>query len=78
VTFTRNTTALNSAQLPLWQYLHGATFNITDPDGTMTNAWIDHPATDPFLGPCLGDATNEPLDNDLTYNGVVIPNGRNY
>jgi hypothetical protein len=78
VTFTRSTTALNTAQLPLWQYLHGATFDITDPDGTMANAWIDHPATDPFLGPCSGDATNEVLDNVLIYNSAVIANGRNY
>jgi hypothetical protein len=78
VTFTRNTTALNTAQLPLWQYLHGATFDIIDPEGTMADAWIDHPATDPFLGPCPGDATNEPLDNVLIYNGAVIPNGRNF
>ena len=78
VTFTRSTAALNTAQLPLWQFLHGATFEISDPEGTMANAWIDHPAADPYLGACPGDATNEPLDNVLIYNGALMPNGRNF
>ena len=33
-----------------WQYLHGATFTISDRDGTLAEAWIDHPASDPVLG----------------------------
>jgi hypothetical protein len=78
VTFTRSTTALNPAQLPLWQYLHAATFAISDRDGTLAGAWIDHPASDPFLGPCPADSTNETLGNVLIYNGVVLPNGRNF
>jgi hypothetical protein len=79
VTFTRNTAALNPALLPLWQYLHAATFAISDRDGTLTGAWIDHPASDPILGPCPADATNEPLGNVLLYNGfVLLPNGRNF
>lgn len=78
VTFTRNSAALNPATLPQWQYLHGATFAITDPDGTLADAWIDHPERDPFLGPCAGDAVNEPLGNILRYNGVELANGRNF
>ena len=78
VTFTRNNAALNSSMLPLWQYLHNATYTISDEDGTLASAWIDHPAADPFTGPCPGDATNEPLGNVLVYNGVALPNGRNF
>jgi hypothetical protein len=33
--------------------------------------------SDPFLGACPADATNETLGNVLIYNGVVLPNGRN-
>jgi len=64
--------------LPLWQYLHAATFVVSDADGTLANAWIDHPATDPYVGPCPGDATHESLGNVLIYNGAVLPNGRNF
>jgi hypothetical protein len=78
VTFTRNTSALNPATLSLWQYLHGATFTITDPDGTLADAWIDHPERDPFLGPCPGDDVHESLGNVLRYNGVELLNGRNF
>ena len=78
VTFTRNTAALNPSSLSLWQYLHGATFTVSDSDGTLAGAWIDHPASDPFVGPCDGDAANEPLDNVLLYNGVAIANGKNF
>lgn len=78
VTFTRNSAALNPATLPQWQYLHGATFTITDPEGTLAEAWIDHPERDPFLGPCPADALNEPLNNILRYNGVELANGRNF
>jgi photosystem II stability/assembly factor-like uncharacterized protein len=78
VTFTRNTAALTPAMLPQWQYLHGATFTIEDEDGVLANAWIDHPATDPFLGPCPADAKHEALDNVLIYNGHELPNGRNF
>ena len=78
VTFTRHNAALNSSMLPQWQYLHAATYTISDSDGILADAWIDHPASDPFLGPCPGDASNEPLGNTLVYNGVVLPNGRNF
>lgn len=78
VSFTRNTAALNQSTLSLWQYLHNATFTISDPDATLAAAWIDHPSSDPFIGPCPGDASNEPLENVLVYNGVVLPNGRNF
>lgn len=78
VTFTRSLAALNPALLPQWQYLHDATFTISDDDGVLAGAWIDHPDTDPFLGPCPADATHEPLGNVLIYNGQVLPNGRNF
>jgi len=78
MTFTRNTAALAPGTMSQWQYLHGAAFTITDPDGTLADAWIDHPERDPFLGPCFGDATNELLNNTLTYNGAVLANGRNF
>jgi hypothetical protein len=77
ITFTRVQTALTPATAPLWQYLNGATFVISDPEGTMAEAWIDHPAAAPILGPCPGDATHEPLGNVLIYNDVAVPNGRN-
>ena len=64
--------------LPQWQYLHAATFVITDRDGTLADAWIDHPEFDPFLGPCPGDAAHEPLVNVLIYNDAMLPNGRNF
>ena len=78
VTFTRNAAALNPVTLAQWQYLHGATFTISDRQGTLAGAWIDHPERDPFLGPCAGDAMNEPLGNLLRYNGNDVPNGRNF
>jgi len=78
VTFTRSLAALSPTMLPQWQYLHGSTFSISDRDGILAGAWIDHPATDPFLGPCPADATNEALGNVLIYNGQVLPNGRNF
>jgi hypothetical protein len=46
--------------------------------GTLAAAWIDHPESDPFLGPCPGDGVNEPLNNVLRYNGVHLANGRNF
>lgn len=78
VTLTRSMAALNPAVLGQWQYLHGATYTISDPNGALADAWIDHPETDPFLGPCAGDATNEALGNILIYNGAVLPYGRNF
>lgn len=78
VSFTKDSVAFSPATLPLWQYLHGATYTISDRDGELEDAWIDHPASDPFLGPCPGDATNEALGNVLIYNGVVLPNGKNF
>lgn len=78
VTFTRSVAAQNPALLPQFQYLHGATFVISDHDGALADAWIDHPALDPFLGPCPGDAVQESLGNVLTYNGAPVLNGRNF
>lgn len=73
ITFTRNQAALHQFPLDLWQYLHSATYDITDPDGTLANALIDHPEVDPFIGPCPNDAAHESLDNTLIYNGTVLP-----
>jgi hypothetical protein len=78
VTFTRNASALNPSVLQLWQYMHSATYSISDIDGTLAGAWIDHPTSDPFLGPCPGDSSNETLGNVLIYNGAVVPNGKNF
>jgi hypothetical protein len=78
VTFTRSTAALNPATLSQWQYLHGATFTISDPDHALAGALIDHPEADPFLGPCAGDKAHETLGNILRYNGSLLPYGRNF
>jgi hypothetical protein len=78
ITFTRNSAALTPAMLPKWQYLHGATFTITDNQGALAGARIDHPEADPYVGPCPGDAAHESLGNTLRYNGVVLANGRNF
>lgn len=78
ITFTRANAARTPSMLPLWQYLHGATFEISDPDGTLQDAWIDHPADDPFVGPCPNDQVHEPLGNTLRYNGLELSNGRNF
>jgi hypothetical protein len=73
IAFTRNQAALHQFPLDLWQYLHSATYDITDPDGTLADALIDHPEVDPFIGPCPNDAAYELLDNRLIYNGTVLP-----
>ena len=73
ITFTRNQAALHQFPLDLWQYLHSATFDITDEDGTLADALIDHPELDPLVGPCANDATHELLGNTLIYNGTVLP-----
>jgi hypothetical protein len=78
VTFTRDTAALTPASLSQWQYLHGATFTISDPDHSLAGGLIDHPETDPFLGGCPADAAHETLGNILLYNGSLLPNGRNF
>jgi hypothetical protein len=59
--------------LPLWQYLHSATYNISDPEGSLAGAWIDHPELDPYIGECPNDADHEALHNTLIYNGVAVP-----
>jgi hypothetical protein len=76
VTFTRSTNTLTTTQAALYQYLHNSTFTISDPDGTLAGFWYDHPAVDPFLGPCANDAVQEPLANRLMYNGVEVLPGR--
>lgn len=78
ISFTRSTTSLNPAQLPQNQYLHGATFTISDRDGTLANVLIDHPSADPYLGPCPADGAHELLSNTLLYNGALVLNQRNF
>lgn len=78
VTFTRNMSALNPALLAQWQYLHAATFTITDREGTLAGAWIDHPERDRFVGPCPDDAVHEILGNTLRFNGEEVAYGKNF
>lgn len=73
ITFTRNQAALHQFPFDLWQYLHSATFDITDNDGTLADAVIDHPEFDPFVGPCPNDSSQELLGNTLIYNGAEVP-----
>lgn len=59
-----------------WGYLHGARFEITDPEGSIAGFPFHHPEHDTWVdGVCPADAAAEPLDNMLIYNGAVIPNG---
>lgn len=75
ITFTRSSTALNPGELSAWQYLHHATYTISDPDDSLDGFLLDHPANDPFVGPvCPADITPELLLNQLVYNGVTVPN----
>jgi hypothetical protein len=73
IAFTRNQPALHQVPLDTWQYLHSATYDITDPDGTLAGAVIDNPEVDPFIGGCPNDAAHEVLGNTLVYNGTVLP-----
>lgn len=78
LSFTRITAATAPSTLGQWQYLHGARYVISDVDGSLAGAWIDHPASDPFVGPCPADASHEPLENEIVYNGATLPSGRNF
>jgi hypothetical protein len=78
ITFTRRDAALIPDTAPEWQYLHHSTFSITDRQGTLADALIDHPRRDPVLGTCPRDAVAESLGNVLRYNGSVVPSGRNF
>lgn len=63
-------------QLRQFGYLHGSTFEVTDPEGSIVGSWLHHPEHDTWVdGVCSADATAEPLGNTLIYNGAVIPNG---
>ena len=42
-------------------YWHGCNIRDFRQRRDLADAWIDNPASDPFLGPCPGDASNEPL-----------------
>jgi hypothetical protein len=75
--FTRSILATNPAMAPLWQYLHDSRISITDPDGSLAGYWKTHPANDPIVGTCTNDASMEPLNNRLSYNGVAVGTGTN-
>jgi hypothetical protein len=79
VTFTRGQVFTNGNPLRRWQYLHGATYSIEDPDLTLLGPshLFDHPLLDPFpppgtVGTCDADQTNEALNNTLWYNGEEV------
>jgi hypothetical protein len=79
VTFTRGQVFTNGNPLRRWQYLHGATYSIEDPDLTLLGPshLFDHPLLDPFpppgtVGTCDADQTNEALNNTLWYNAEEV------
>ena len=72
VSFTRVTATINPATYNNWQFLHGATYTIDDPDGDLGAYRLDHPASDWASGPCPGDAAAEALGNTLVYNGATV------
>lgn len=75
---TRSVLEGTTPSFPTIQFLHSATYNIIDPDGTLADAYILHPKTDPFVGPpCAADAEREELHNTLRINGVIVPNSGN-
>ncbi len=75
ISTTRGAAALAPAtQLASWQYLHGAVFDILDPDDALAGASIEHPATDRYTGTCANDATAEDLGNRITIDGTDVTN----
>jgi hypothetical protein len=73
ISFTRVTATLDPTQQKSWQYLHNATYIITDPQGSLAGYVKDHPTNDPFVGGlCAADVAQEILGNTLTYNGAVV------
>ena len=79
VTFTQFQAALSllegtPLQFATMQYLHIASFRIDDPDNVLAGWFLNHPATDPFLGgPCGADTIHEQLNNTLYVNGSLVP-----
>lgn len=78
VTFMRGQVSLGVNPQSQYQWLHNASFTITDPHGALAGGWIHHLETDPILGSCPNDQTNELLGNVLTYNGQVVPYQKNF
>jgi hypothetical protein len=75
ISFSRHVTYVDSSALESWQFLHDTTYTISDPDNSLDGFWLDHPAKDPFTGGlCVDDDSQEPLENQLVYNGVPVPN----
>ncbi len=74
IDFTREQATLKSPnQLKSWQYLHNATYIITDPQGALAGYLKDHPSTDPYVGGlCAADISHEVLGNTLIYNGAIV------
>jgi hypothetical protein len=68
ITFTRNSAALSPTQLSSWKYLQDSSFLISDPQNSLADYWLDHPAFDPIDG--------RTLRNVLTVNGHQIGNDR--
>jgi hypothetical protein len=76
ISFTRNSASFNPATRGAWQFLHGATYVIDDPEGSLTGYWLDHAETDRFTGGvCPADAAAEVLGNTLIYNGATVGYG---
>jgi hypothetical protein len=61
-----------------WQYLHGATISLDDPDLVLGSFRYDHPEFDRFTGgSCTADVVAEPLGNTIIYNGSPMLTGQN-
>ena len=80
ISFTQLQTTLsvlegNPPPYAQFQFLHITTFTIDDPDHVLAGAYIDHPATDPFVGgTCSLDTIHEELHNTLRINGSLVDN----
>ena len=71
LTFTRNIAANDPRRLDptlfatSFQYVQNSFFSVSDPDGSLVGAWLDHPLTDPIDG--------RTLNNHLFLNGDELP-----
>jgi len=71
LTFTRNIAANDPMRLDptlfatSFQYVQNSFFSVSDPDGSLVGAWLDHPVTDPIDG--------RTLNNRLFLNGDEMP-----
>jgi Protein of unknown function (DUF1565) len=75
ISFTREQARLGQTPQSQWQYLHNATYVISDSQHSLAGADLDFPALDPIAGgPCIADLTHELLSNTLIINGVSQTN----